>query len=156
MLVYPGLRFRGDDENEVRARQNSPWLGGAKLDRSGPFPQAALRRWWCITTSTRMGLRGRLAKFLDIPIVEWTMLGTGLVLMAIAPLLGPIPGPGGIPVFAAGLVLVLKSSMWAKRHYARFKRWKPKAGQWTDWALRRPSARRREALRKANPLADRN
>ena len=31
----------------------------------------------------------------------------------------------------------------------RFKRWQPKAGRWIDWGLRRPSARRREAIRKA-------
>jgi len=39
--------------------------------------------------------------------------------------------------------------MWAKRRYVHFKRWKPKAGRWTDWALRRPSHQRREAIRKA-------
>jgi hypothetical protein len=39
--------------------------------------------------------------------------------------------------------------MWAKRRYVKFKRWQPKAGKWTDWALRRRSAKRREALRKA-------
>jgi hypothetical protein len=39
--------------------------------------------------------------------------------------------------------------MWAKRHYVRVKRWQPKAGKWMDWTLRRPSAKRREALRKA-------
>ena len=61
---------------------------------------------------------------------------------------GAIPGPGGIFVFAIGLAMVLKTSMWAKRHYVRFKRWQPKAGRWTDWGLRRRSARRREALRK--------
>ena len=50
---------------------------------------------------------------------------------------------------AIGLALVLRTSMWAKRHYVRFKRWQPKAGRWTDWALRRRSAKRRETLRKA-------
>ena len=44
--------------------------------------------------------------------------------------------------------MVLKTSMWAKRHYVKFKRWQPKAGRWTDWGLRRRSAKRREALRK--------
>jgi hypothetical protein len=38
--------------------------------------------------------------------------------------------------------------MWAKRHYVRLKRWQPKAGRFADRALRRPSAKRREALRK--------
>ena len=48
-----------------------------------------------------------------------------------------------------GLALVLKTSMWAKRHYVRLKRWQPRAGHFADRALRRPSARRREAIRKA-------
>jgi hypothetical protein len=39
--------------------------------------------------------------------------------------------------------------MWAKRHYVRFKRWQPKVGRWTDWGLRRRSAKRREAMRKS-------
>ena len=96
-----------------------------------------------------MGRREKWAKFLDNPMVEWSMFGVGIILMGIAPILGPIPGPGGLPIFIAGLVLVLKSSMWAKRHYVRVKKWQPRAGRWMDWALRRPSAKRREALRKA-------
>jgi hypothetical protein len=44
--------------------------------------------------------------------------------------------------------MVLKTSMWAKRHYVRFKNKQPKAGQWTDWGLRRQSAKRRETIRK--------
>ena len=52
--------------------------------------------------------------------------------------------------------MVLKTSMWAKRHYVRFKRSRPKAGGWADWALRRRSARRRlkrqkEQVRAAGP-----
>jgi hypothetical protein len=46
--------------------------------------------------------------------------------------------------------------MWAKRRYVRVKRWQPKAGRWMDWALRRPSAQRREAIRKAAETPDRN
>ena len=68
--------------------------------------------------------------------------------MLLSPLAGVVPGPGGIFVFAIGLAMVLKTSMWAKRHYVKFKRWQPKAGRWTDWGLRRPSARRREAALK--------
>jgi hypothetical protein len=49
--------------------------------------------------------------------------------------------------------MVLKTSIWAKRHYVRFKRWQPKAGRWSDWALRRGSARRREAIRKTSKAA---
>ena len=78
------------------------------------------------------------------------MFALGAILLVISPLVGAIPGPGGIIVAGIGLALILRTSMWAKRHYARFKRWQPKAGRWTDWALRRPSARRREAIRKTD------
>lgn len=77
------------------------------------------------------------------------LLVLGLLIMAASPAVGVLPGPGGILVFAAGLTLVLKYSGWAKRLYARFKRKNPKKGEWADWGLRRRSARRRLALRKA-------
>jgi hypothetical protein len=87
--------------------------------------------------------------FMDSPIVEYSILALGVVLLILSPVVGALPGPGGIIVAGIGLALVLKTSMWARRHYVKFKRWQPKAGRWTDWALRRPSAKRREAIRKA-------
>ena len=81
--------------------------------------------------------------FIDSPVVEWTIFAVGVLLMIAAIPVGALPGPGGVFVFAVGLALVLKTSMWAKRHYVRFKRSRPKAGSWADWALRRRSARRR-------------
>jgi hypothetical protein len=88
-------------------------------------------------------------RFIDHPVVEWTIFVLGVLLMIAAIPVGALPGPGGIFVFAGGLALVLKTSMWAKRHYVRFKRWQPKVGRWADWGLQRRSAKRREALRKA-------
>jgi hypothetical protein len=87
--------------------------------------------------------------FIDHPVVEWSIFVVGVILILLSPVAGIIPGPGGIFVFAIGLAMVLKTSMWAKRRYVQFKRWQPKAGRWTDWALRRPSHLRREAIRKA-------
>ena len=69
----------------------------------------------------------------------------GILLMIISPLVGAIPGPGGVFVFAAGLALVLQNSEWAKRQYVKFKRKHPNKGRWADWGMRRTSARRREA-----------
>ena len=83
--------------------------------------------------------------FIDHPVVEWSIFAVGVILILLSPLAGVIPGPGGIFVFAIGLAMVLKTSMWAKRRYVRFKRWQPKAGRWADWGLRRRSAKRREA-----------
>ncbi len=95
-----------------------------------------------------MYTREQWTAFIDHPVVEWTIFAVGVLLMVISPLAGVVPGPGGILVFALGLAMVLRTSMWAKRHYVKFKRWQPKAGRWVDWGLRRSSAKRREAMRK--------
>jgi hypothetical protein len=87
--------------------------------------------------------------FIDKPLVEWGMFVAGILLIIAGMILAPLPGPGGIFLIAPGAALILKTSMWAKRRYVRVKRWQPKAGRWMDWALRRPSAQRREALRKS-------
>src|SRR3954467_14522042 len=93
-----------------------------------------MKQWWSRQT--------------EKPLVRRTLMGVGFLLIALTPLVGPIPGPGGIIVFAAGLSLVLRYSEWAKRQYVKFKRKHPKKGRWADWGLRRESAKRREALKK--------
>ncbi len=95
-----------------------------------------------------MFTRRQWRRFIDHPVVEWSIFVVGVLLMLAAIPVGALPGPGGIFVFAAGLALVLKTSMWAKRYYVKFKRWQPKVGRWADWGLQRRSARRREAIRK--------
>ncbi|HZF94789.1 MAG TPA: hypothetical protein VEZ20_07935 [Allosphingosinicella sp.] len=87
--------------------------------------------------------------------VRYVLIGVGCFLIALTPLVGPIPGPGGVVVFAAGLSLVLKYSGWAKRLYVRFKKKHPNKGRWADWGLRRASAARREELLKAREMAAR-
>jgi hypothetical protein len=87
-------------------------------------------------------------RFLDSPLTEWALFALGILLIIGGFIIAPLPGPGGIFLIAPGLALVLKTSMWAKRHYVRLKRWQPKAGRFADRALRRPSAKRREAIRK--------
>lgn len=84
-------------------------------------------------------------RFIDSPITEWLIFLVGVILIILSPVVGAIPGPGGVIVFALGLAMVLKTSRWARRRYVKFKRWQPKAGRWTDWGLRRKSALRREA-----------
>ena len=93
--------------------------------------------------------REQFQKFLDQPWVEWGLFALGVVLIVLGIIISPLPGPGGIFLIAPGAALILKTSMWAKRRYVKFKRWQPKAGRWTDWALKRRSAKRREELRKA-------
>jgi hypothetical protein len=94
--------------------------------------------------------RDQWRTFIDHPVVEWGIFAVGVLLLLLSPLVGAIPGPGGLIVAGVGLALILKTSTWARRHYVKFKRWQPKAGRWTDWALRRPSAKRREALRRGD------
>ena len=80
--------------------------------------------------------------------VRSSLFGFGCLLILSAPLVGFLPGPGGVIVAAAGLSLVLKNSAWAKRRYVHFKKRWPRYGNWCDWGLRRRSVRRRHALAK--------
>src|SRR5262245_15134987 len=99
-----------------------------------------------------MFTRKQWRRFIDHPVTEWSIFAVGVLFMLAAIPIGALPGPGGIFVFAIGLAMVLKTSMWAKRHDVRFKRWQPKAGRWADWGLRRKSAKRREEIRKNGKL----
>ena len=67
--------------------------------------------------------------------VAW--LALGVLLIAVSPIVGVIPGPGGIFVFAAGLALLIRNSSRAKRHYVVMKRRWPKLGHAADKAMRR-------------------
>lgn len=98
-----------------------------------------------------MGVMGRIdwRHLTQIPAVRTGLVVVGFILIGLTPVVGPIPGPGGVIVFAAGLSLVLRYSEWAKRRYVRFKKKHPKKGDWADWGLRRGSALRRQARRKA-------
>jgi len=96
-----------------------------------------------------MTVRDRFNTWLTTRAGRKAMLCTGVFLMLLAPLLGPLPGPGGTILFLAGLGLALKASLWFKRRYVRFKRWKPGIGRWTDWGMRRASAGRRAERAKA-------
>ncbi len=87
------------------------------------------------------------------PVVRIALLVIGFLLIAATPLVGIIPGPGGIFVFAAGLVLVLQNSNWARRRFARLKRRWPRFGHYSDMALRRRSFRRRQQRAKDAAMA---
>ena len=76
-------------------------------------------------------------------------LAAAVLLIAVSPLVGLVPGPGGMFVLAGGLVLLLRNSRWARRQFARAKKRWPKIGALLDRGLRRPSALRRRALEQA-------
>ena len=83
------------------------------------------------------------------PVGRRILFGVGVfVTLIVAPIVAPIPGPGGIPVLIAGLTLMLRYSPWFKRRYVRLKRRWPRQGAWADWGLRRASAKRRVELAK--------
>jgi len=43
----------------------------------------------------------------------------GLFVVLLGILIAPLPGPGGIPVIAVGLMLILKRSFCAQRQFIR-------------------------------------
>ena len=90
--------------------------------------------------------RAQWKRLLTHPIVDWTIFILGVILILLSPVVGALPGPGGVFVLALGLAMVLRTSRWARRRYVAFKRWQPKAGRWTDWGMRRKSALRRQRL----------
>lgn len=100
-----------------------------------------------------MTIRERWLALGRVPAVRTGLFVLGCVLLLITPLVGVLPGPGGVVTFGAGAALVLKYSEWAKRQYVRFKRKHPMKGAWADWGMRRKSARRREALAKQRAAA---
>ena len=83
------------------------------------------------------------------PLTRYLQLGGGALLLLAAAIMGPLPGPGGIFLAAAGLVLVLRASSRAKRFFARAKRRWPRACGLLDRAMRRGSALRRHARDRA-------
>jgi hypothetical protein len=90
-----------------------------------------------------MTIRTRFAILRQNPVIRIGLLLLGVIFLIITPLLGPLPGPGGVFTFAIGAGLVLRNSVWARKRYVRFKKRKPKMGGWADWGLRRQSAKRR-------------
>ena len=90
----------------------------------------------------------------NAPCLRPALFWVGVLLVVVSPLVGVIPGPGGVVFFAAGAGLMLKNSRWAKRQYARFKRRHPNKGAWADWSMRRPSQRRRAERDKAAAAAE--
>ncbi|MDB5695778.1 MAG: hypothetical protein JWN21_1321 [Sphingomonas bacterium] len=81
-----------------------------------------------------------------LPASRPLQLALAVLLIILAPIVGLLPGPGGVFVFAGGLILLLRNSRWARRNFAKGKRRWPKAGALVDRVLRRGSAQRRRAV----------
>ena len=78
--------------------------------------------------------------------VRYTLVGLGWLLLAGAIAIGPLPGPGPVILAPIGLALILKNSLWAKRHYARLTKKHAAYGQWMHWLLRRSKAKNQPPL----------
>ena len=85
------------------------------------------------------------------PLMRMAQLCAAGLLMLAALLVAPLPGPGGVFLFAAGLALTLRNSHGARVRFARWKRRWPRLGHMVDVAMRRRSALRRRARDKAVP-----
>ena len=72
-------------------------------------------------------------------------MALGWLLIGLSPLIGILPGPGGILLFVPGLILLIRNSAWAKRKYVALKRRWPKLGHASDRMMRRASALRRHS-----------
>lgn len=83
------------------------------------------------------------------PVSRAVQLMLGGLLILGAAVVGPLPGPGGIFLFAGGLVLILRNSRLAQVKFARAKRRWPRIGALIDRTMRRPSALRRHARDRA-------
>ncbi len=77
------------------------------------------------------------------PMVRIAQLVTGIVALAAAPLVGVLPGPGGVFLAAGGIILILRNSRWARRRFVRLKAQWPRVGGFIDRILIRGSAKRR-------------
>lgn len=88
--------------------------------------------------------------------VRTCLFALGCLFLILTPIIGILPGPGGLILLPLGLALVLQNSLWAKRVYGRFKRKHPRYAARADWLMRRPSALRRRALERLRSAEDGN
>jgi len=127
---------------------------GLRIGEEIRLPDGSLHNSKTRPTSGAMAGKNKWQQMQRVPAVRTALFLSGLFLMAASPAVGALPGPGGMFVFAGGLALSLKYSEWAKRRYVRFKRRHPRKGEWTDWGMRRASAKRRRERRKAAIAAE--
>jgi hypothetical protein len=67
-----------------------------------------------------------LARELVSRTVRFLLVLLGLAICLVGVLIAPLPGPGGLPVIVVGLMVILRNSFKARRHFVRFQRAHPK------------------------------
>ena len=58
--------------------------------------------------------------------VRFVLVLLGVAICILGVLIAPLPGPGGLPVIVVGLMIILRNSFKARRHFVRFQRAHPK------------------------------
>ena len=58
--------------------------------------------------------------------VRWVLLSVGSILIVLGVMMAPLPGPLGLPVTLAGLVLVLRNSFRLRRVFIKVQRRHPR------------------------------
>ncbi|WP_394647203.1 hypothetical protein [uncultured Sphingomonas sp.] len=84
------------------------------------------------------------------PAMRVTQLAFGGLLLLMAAIIAPLPGPGGVFPFAGGMVLILRNSRRARGWFVRAKKRWPRIGNVVDVAMRRRSVLRRRARDRAS------
>lgn len=75
----------------------------------------------------------------------------GWALIALGIAVGPLPGPGGVPVVALGVIILLKHSPWARRRFIRLRRRYPQMLGRVEAFLRRKKRQRAQAASSGPP-----
>jgi hypothetical protein len=57
---------------------------------------------------------------------RWLLLGLGGLIMLVGLVTAPLPGHVGLPLLVVGLMIVLRNSFKARRHFVRMQRAHPK------------------------------
>ncbi|MCX8499610.1 MAG: PGPGW domain-containing protein [Caulobacteraceae bacterium] len=59
-------------------------------------------------------------------LARWGMALLGGAIVAIGIVMAPLPGPFGVPVMVVGLMILLRSSFWARRAFVKLQRRHPR------------------------------
>ena len=59
-------------------------------------------------------------------LARWGMALLGGAIVAVGIVIAPLPGPFGVPVMVVGLMILLRSSFWAKRAFVKLQRRHPR------------------------------
>jgi hypothetical protein len=101
-------------------RPDLPDRGATRASRLG-LVQLALSK-----PHVRRNAADELAREIVGRVLRPFLVILGMLVVLAGILIAPLPGPGGLPVIVVGLMLILRNSFKARRHFVRFQRAHPK------------------------------